>query len=555
MALTVLLLSALFLPVLSFATLGLLKSTHTRDTTTFYRLGGRAEDSAYTHSTIAYMLQTVTTFYFIYWGYHYGLGNIFYVLSWLCGIYLFEKFSKPLAQWSMTHQETLPQLLSGIPGNHYLKLLSSFVTFLGFTAMIYLETYYAAKFGTEIVRIKAESGEAFLWWLLFLTFLGVGLTYSLFGGLSKVYYTDEKQLTVAYLGFSATFVYLLNRSFLHAPLNSLVIGLTIIMVLLIFLREDWRLGRFGPKFYALTIAAFCITLVVFRGIANAGISQLNTDQSLAGLLSQLTEPNGWITLAGFTLLNLGWQFCDQSNYQRIGSISDPQADFKRLSVEIQSAIRSTRLASPLTWSFGIFLGMLIRTADITPQSVGLEADAFLSSIYANASAGGGLALLGIVGFTLAISSIMLSTIDSCIVTIMQVVEVDILRRNQTSLLGRLMIGLALLTLLILFAFMNREMSQDDILILINAAYAQLFALSIPAIVRLLKIKAQSSEIGSSIVLASVATWCSIIWAPDTLDPNIALVLPTFACIAGGLAPMLHRIIQHATLEFKKRKAT
>ncbi len=64
------LLLAIFLPILYFFCVGLFRSEQTEDISLFYRMDGHASQSSYTQSTVAYMLQTATTFYFIYWGYN-----------------------------------------------------------------------------------------------------------------------------------------------------------------------------------------------------------------------------------------------------------------------------------------------------------------------------------------------------------------------------------------------------------------------------------------------------------------------------------------------------
>ena len=532
------LLLAIFLPALYFIYIGLSKVSKTTELAEFYHLSGHAKQSDYTQSTIAYMLQTATTFYFIYWGYNYGFANIFYILSWLGGIFVFMAFSRPLALWFRKHFSTLPQLI-GSSTSPPLRILATIVSILGFAAIVYIETYYASMFGSEVVRSTDETVSSSLKWIFFLTFISVSFLYSVFGGIAKVYFTDRIQLGLAYFGFCLVFSYLIVRSFESNPSSAMVLAAMILCVLVFLLIEDIRCRNFSAKF-KLLFAGICIfSTFVFQAVLDADFGVASNAPVIPGMLSQLKESYGWVTLLGFTILNLGWQFCDNSNYQRIVSIESNSKDTeKELVRKVRAAIRSTLFASPLTWAFGIFLGMLIRTSGIVVTVPGTEAVSFIIDLHMLATQGEILPLIGLAGFAIAISSIMLSTVDSSVLSIMQMWEVDLAARKETQLWFRLVIAGILFAIVTL---MYHVAEQESILVIVNYAYSQLFVLSIPAIVRLMRIKVTTQEIAASIILGSVFAFWAAFYAPESLNYNIAIVLPTLACLVGSTLPLVVRL--------------
>jgi len=100
--------------------------------------------------------------------------------------------------------------------------------------------------------------------------------------------------------------------------------------------------------------------------------------------------------------------------------------------------------------------------------------------------------------------------------------------------------------------MHKALGVGQILVIINGAYAQLFALSLPAIVRLMRIKVTTFELSLSILLGTALTWLAVLAVPKSIHYNIALVLPTLACLVGSALPLGYRIIkmQRMNLEAK-----
>jgi len=163
------LLLAFFIPVVAFTYIGLTNLTlHTRDQTNsidideYFLVGGEATESNYIHSSVAYNLQISTTFYFVYWGYNYGLSNVFYLFAWAAGIYIFQRASPQLLSFRKNY-ETLPSLLQGTNGPA-LRVLSAVLSIVALIGLVYVEAYFAAEFTAAAVFPDLEGNSTAPWW-------------------------------------------------------------------------------------------------------------------------------------------------------------------------------------------------------------------------------------------------------------------------------------------------------------------------------------------------------------------------------------------------------
>jgi hypothetical protein len=525
-----------FVPIITFVFIGLTKYKPSNSISEFYTQSGHADESSYTQSTVAYMLQTATTFYFIYWGFHYGLGNIWYILSWMGGIYILKRYSSSISKKFCGKFTTLADFLSENK-SYALKLLTALVSLIGFSAIVYVETYFGAQLGVNIVNAKPDPSST-TWWIFFLTLLLGSFIYSVYGGLKKVYFTDKIQLGVAYLGFLILFSVLSLKAFNEFPGATLIISLLIIAVIAFLAYEDIKAKEFGIKFRFLIVGGMIFLLAFFNGVFSAEISFADIS-IIPGFLSQAKEPYGLITLSGFIAINLGWQFCDNSNFQRIASIEGNSQNKEKA---IEKAIHSTLYASPLTWAFGIFLGILIKLSAIDISAVGEEATSFITYMYSSSLNGDFFAIIGLSSFIIAISSILLSTVDTSILAVLQIWECDLSKRTETKLWFRASIALFIFLLTLVLAYWNINLKNGNIFTIINAGYSQLLTLSIPVIMKLSGVNAKPIRIIFSIILGSIATWLGVFAVPESIHYNITYVLPTFTCLIGSLIPYIDLLI-------------
>ncbi|MGA7794939.1 MAG: hypothetical protein WCA19_18015, partial [Candidatus Acidiferrales bacterium] len=271
----------------------------------------------YVNSSAAYMLQVSTTFYFVFWGYNYGLSNIWYLVSWALGLFLFSQFAPTLISIRKKY-ETLPSFLAGGRFNT-LRYVSAGITIISFLAIFYVESYFCVDFVSILANPHSNDANVTAWWVFFVILTLLTVLYSLFGGMRRVVITDRWQLSFAYTCIALLFAYLIPKSFATSPISaicvsSLMLGLFGALMLCnrgLQNRLVVRLSIFG---------SFCIlavtTILSFRMPVSLSLSDLR----IPGPFQQVSEDWGWVTLLGFTLVNLLWQFCDNSNYQRIASL-------------------------------------------------------------------------------------------------------------------------------------------------------------------------------------------------------------------------------------------
>jgi Na+/proline symporter len=289
----------------------------------FLLAGRHVQKGDFVNSSTGYMLQVSTTFYFIYWGYNYGFSNIFYVISWSLGIFLFSALASRLIRFREKFT-TLPGLLSDNE-NGWLKRVAAFAAVLSFLGVFYVEAYFTA----DLISQSMGSGESaqqsvrpINWWIIFSAIAVCVAFYSSLGGLRKVYATDTWQLSCAYIGIAGIISLLLATSFSKVPLTASILALLSLAIYLVFLFTDRGLKDGKVKRFAVLISLAIIGVPILLNINNFTLS--GGDVLIAGPFKQIVEPWGWFTLLGFVILNSLWQFADGSNFQRIASLELPE---------------------------------------------------------------------------------------------------------------------------------------------------------------------------------------------------------------------------------------
>jgi Na+/proline symporter len=396
---------AVFLPVLVFTSTALLgRSTRDPsdppDTAEDFLLAGRQiSPGDFINSSTGYMLQVSTTFYFIFWGYNYGFSNIFYMLSWAAGIFVLGLFAGQLVRLRVEYT-TLPALLSESKSGP-LQVLASLVTMLSFAGVFYVEAFFTtdlvmAGAGAQLAQSGGQIGQA--WWAVFSIITLVTAAYSMLGGLRKVVANDVWQLSFAYLGLSIVFCLLLSATYRTNPSDGLLMSFLCTVMLLSIMLCDRRLFDGRIKFASLALS---LVLVLSVSAANfPDLSDLQFRTALAGPFQQILQPWGWFTLLGFTLTNLVWQFSDSSVFQRISALR-LSGDKPAAERELRRAVSSLAVVSPLTWSLGIVLGMLIKTSGIVSAEPGAEYVALIEYFRTQIDAGQYLFLVGLLALNAA----------------------------------------------------------------------------------------------------------------------------------------------------------
>jgi len=173
------------------------------------------------NSSAAYMLQVSTTFYFVFWGYNYGLSNIWYLLSWAVGLLLFSRFAPTLIS-IRTRYETLPSYLAE-GRSSTLRHVASTITIVSFLAIFYVESYFCADFVSILANLVRTRVPYRLGGFSFSINTSTVL-YSLFGGMRRVIVTDRWQISFAYFCIAIIFAYLLPKAFLLSPLDGISVA-------------------------------------------------------------------------------------------------------------------------------------------------------------------------------------------------------------------------------------------------------------------------------------------------------------------------------------------
>jgi Na+/proline symporter len=486
--------------------------------------GGTASDGDFINSSTGYMIQVSTTFYFIYWGYNYGMSNIFYLLSWAAGILLFARFAGALYQ-SRSSASSIPSLLHDSTAR-YLKPIAALAAILSFCGVFYVEAYFTADLLSGFSNISgATNSFSPPWWTVFTLIVLVVALYSILGGLKKVIATDVWQLSFAYFGFAVVFSYLLNLSFSVSSVTAYVLSAIVIAIYLAFLIFDRGLNDGRVKRISILASLLLIAGTVILNLASH--PQGSTDILISGLFKQIVEPWGWFTLAGFVLLNSLWQFADSSNLQRISALSldgDPEYEVPRL----KKMIRSLAIVSPLTWGLGIILGMLIRAAAIKVGGPGAEYQGLISMLRQSALSGDVLAILVIVSLTAGLVSIMMSTSDSAIVAATQNYLIDIKSMTDFAQRSANMFAFIVVALVFGLALLHSTRNNVSILTIMAGAYSAIIVLAPLTILRLLGWLPNPVASAAAIVLGILAAGVATFGPVSGLPLNVILVLPIFA---------------------------
>lgn len=427
------------------------KRSHRASTVSEYLIFGKKVPSElYVTTTVAYALQLAVTVYFVYWGFRYGLGTIWYLGFWWAGIYLFEKSAPKLLTFAKGSR-TLHGFLEQIYGNKWkLRQLAAICTILGMTGALLVELNFATDVLTGFIQASTRSDVPVgLWITLFSTLCLFALWYVTIGGYKAATVTDAIQLPFSVLGsfIVLTFLGILGTTngYINESRILLLLCLLYLAAVFFFRKRNYAdiakiesssvlpLRALATRKDRLIPSLFVSSAIVTLGILYAflhdptqpAISELADSVSLfslSALWSQLTSLNDWLVLIGFLVLDLSWQFVDMAAWQRIESIDLQNLDDQRATEKIRTLIRATKWESPFSWSFGILLGIALHYSGLFQSVNDAEASlttfvAALASLSFDSEMLNALSILVLPAMIVAFLSIMFSTADSCIAVV------------------------------------------------------------------------------------------------------------------------------------------
>ncbi len=545
---SILFLLAVFVPIVIFSVVGIAANSNRNtdlqkssgEMDEFLLSSREATQGDYINSSVGYMLQITTTVWFVYWGYKYGLSNIIHVFTWGLGIYLFSRFAENLLT-NRNKNETLPALISN--GTYGVtRKIAALATVMAFFGIYYVEAYYAANFVAIMTNPTSAGIQPNYWWLYFLVLIFSTLLYSLSGGYRKVLSNDTWQLAFAYAGFALVFAYLLPKAAFQNAQTALFLATAISTIYAYLFRSSLFDSDGKIKVFSLAISLALIigsAVIAFSSTPDAAWS---ADFSMPGFFTQANERFGFVTILGFSIVNILFQFCDNSNYQRIAALKITGLSIQDQRALVRSALRSIVIVSPLTWGIGIILGMLIRASGIITPIESTEYAALLAFLKTDALSGNYFALIASLGLATAFISIMMSTADVSVLVALHALARDFRLIKSFDRYRATIIGIAIATCLIAFAYLTRHHDEIFILGVISGVNACIVVLGLPAILQLrgYQLSPLSAIMSMGFGLISII-WCTL-W-PPALNSNISIVLPYFSAIIFGAIGIIIGLLQ------------
>ncbi len=447
----------------------------------FFLMDRSAAVNQYNDTTVAYSLQVAVTVYFFYWGFEYGLSNVFFIASWFLGLLAFGLCAPRLASF-LSKSAFDGSMFSVISrGQHWLRVAMGIIFIVSLVGLLFTELYLTAQFvdATTKARLVVPPSSHLYFWIGFGFLAFVVLWYCSLGGVRKVVATDTWQLSFAYIGaalFIATLCPFINRHAGTGAMRFVAVGMAALFLLMaaspsvisLLTRprgERRRSNTSYVTFLALLTSAITCLVPIFILIPHTANPPLIFPKPI---FSMLHAPYGWAPIAGFTIINLIWQFSDYTAYHRLALLDLPKDEESKVK-KIRESIFVTMLNSPLTWGLGIFAGMAIDASGILPPTSSDVFDDFVSKAAMLANSGDQLMRWSLIGLALFLGSAMLSTVDSGFMSVALIMVRDILRK-PLSAPARFMVNLSVIATMSAFAYLLVQFNIN-ILVFLNATYA------------------------------------------------------------------------------------
>ncbi len=517
----------LILIVLFFVCVALLSRPDCDDSDGFYRMKRLATRSDYGVSTVAYSLQTAVTVYFIYWGFQYGVANIGFVLTWMMGLLLFSYLVKRIA----LHIPTFNTLIALIANSSKALKFTSVVLNLGvIIGLIYSELFFASSFfGAASSGAQTGNTYAAHFWIIFIFLAVSALVYVSYGGVRKVIQTDYYQLAIAYISYGVLLACFLpavaEQSVVTCRVLASVAGGCFLLIACSTAISKLHLPRTLPDKAALLSGI--LLLIVGFVFASGATGNLKLADTVPGLSSMFLNPGGFAPLVSFGLANLLWQFSDYTAYQRLSTLPVDSNQSTHVQA-LRKAIHATALASPITWSLGIILGVALRGTGWIPLDT---PDVFGAFVAILTQSQGGVWLAAQVALAAFLVGVLLSTVDGAFLAGSQIIEEDYSGQTLTPRTRRLVLaGLGLSTVLMAFfhIFLN-----VNILSKLSFIYSMGLVFAAPMLAILFGNRPQPwFSIVALVVSVGAGLWGLV--SPPEWPPLVKMVLPQFAAMITSL---------------------
>ena len=530
-----------------FIVIGTYRHDENMSNVDFFLMNRAAKSDDYADTTIAYSLQVAVTIYFIYWGYAYGWSNLFFVVLWGIGFFLFALAAPRLAYFLGQHDTYFRFLMHGSRGFQVLACVLFGSSLIG---LLYTELFFSSQLMQTILSAEVAVVQSANWfWISFLVLLVVVLFYASLGGMRKVVFTDKWQLAVAYLGAALLFaglapvvsaqgLYVFLWAYLPVVALFALLAAAPTLVQWAFERS-WNLKMDPPSGPAGVSAALSGIILLAVTLYFAQWNAPSADGFPKPIGTMLAAPWGIWPIIGFGVSNIIWQFSDYTAYHRLSIMNiHHHAEMER-ATRIKHAIFTTMLNSPLTWSLGIFAGMAIDASRLLPQAdFGIFA-AFSSLLVEQAAAGSLAMTVALVGLCMFIVAALLSTVDSGFMSIGQIVVRDLLP-FESGVLVRIM-ALWLIGLAVFALALAHSVYQLNVFNLLSSIYSWSLIFAPIAAWRLFRADFHAG--GAMAALVVGAGFGAIgSFNPLELPALVALVFPTLVAVGATTLSILVVII-------------
>jgi hypothetical protein len=487
----------------------------------------------YSQSSIAYFLQISTTFYFVYFGYHYGFGNSIYLVSWALGIYFFSTCAAALLS-VRSEFLTFSKFLAGASGRA-VEIAVALVVCASFLGLLYVEVYYVTEFTSNVIAPDGSLPNRAVWWIIFFMILSSVFLCSAFGGLFRTSVTDRFQLNVSYCCFAIVFSILTPFAYIASGHYAVIASICIIIIYAVI---RWTVSKRGVS--AVTARALDISIFInclsLAGTLILAAPAPRPGLSIPNLFSQL-DGWGYLTVGVFALVNLSWQFCDASNYQRATALSLSNLTDDAKIAELKRSLRVVMISSPITWGLGIFFGIFLKISGLIEPAQGKEFETFLDFLHQQSQQNHAVFVGMTAVFLIGIVSVMMSTADSAVMTYLQAFSIDLGRGDRSSLLTYIVGAAIAFSGVMALAWLHKGQGVGDILTITSGANAQLFALTAPALVRLAKIHIPKWLFLVTLAASSSLCWYATLGAwSQSVPEQVAVVLP-FIVVGISTSPL------------------
>ena len=528
--------------LLFFIAIGALRNTPNPSVREFFFMGRSATPNQYTDTTVGYSLQVAVTIYFVYFGYKYGWDNVYFILSWCAGFALFA-WAMPYIAPTLRTKPTMLAILALQAKN--LRLVAIVLLVCSLAGLIYTELFFSAQFLSNVAGATGSKlSQTGTYWTSFALLAACTLVYASLGGARKVVVTEKLQLALAYISL-AILLWLLRDSIAAKGSDRYhvtYVGLTLIFLLLAVggPLASWFVRRaaspvetqeIGLPISAANVVALACSLALLAGIIyhpNFGISDNSPVPKPFG--SMFAEPFGWVALAGFSAINLLWQFADYTAYDRLGMLRQSGNDIR----VFRSSIAATAVTSPITWAFGVFIGMAIDAADLVPAT---STDIF-GDFYKAIASGGVLSALSsqVAAGALGVFFIcvMLSTSDAATLAAAKLLMVDrhgLVDRDDIKVQARsrLLFFSATAAIVSIIAILHMVI-QFDVFVFLNGVYSWGLIFGPIMIWKLLDPKGFSTSFAAAGLLLGAVVGAVMSTSPFAIPQMISYVAPSILAI-------------------------